>query len=120
MFVGTPLGIGGSSDPGFAMLAVNTVTQQCGRQYIAGRDVMWARVVQALSGSASLRPIQVRALEMGLLHSRKHFVVSAPTNAGKSLVGLIGLLQAVAAGRRDLPAGKPRGPPGAAPHTRRD
>ncbi|MBN2196874.1 MAG: DEAD/DEAH box helicase [Polyangiaceae bacterium] len=48
-----------------------------------------------------LRPIQARFLEEGhFLESRRNLVVIAPTNAGKSLVGDLVLLEAVASGHR--------------------
>jgi helicase len=45
--------------------------------------------------SGVLRPVQSKTIENGLLTSRKNIIVSSPTNSGKSLVGLLPLLQAV-------------------------
>lgn len=43
----------------------------------------------------SLNSLQVKTLEAGSLLSRKNMIISAPTNSGKSLIGWLGLLQAI-------------------------
>jgi helicase len=64
-------------------------------------DPTWLRVVEILAPGSTPRPVQVAAIrDEHLLGSRRNLVVSAPTNAGKSLVGLLGLLSAVRRGKR--------------------
>lgn len=46
------------------------------------------------------QPVQKAALEQGLLTGRRNLIVSAPTNAGKSLVGDLALLDSVLRGQR--------------------
>ena len=47
------------------------------------------------------RPVQVMALQdKNILGSRRNLLVSAPTNSGKSLVGLLLLLEALSQGKR--------------------
>ncbi len=66
-----------------------------------GLDPAWRRVVHVLNPDGGPRPVQVIALsELRLLEGRRNLIVSAPTNAGKSLVGLLALLQAVRRGQR--------------------
>jgi superfamily II DNA/RNA helicase len=61
----------------------------------------WQRVVEILAAGAAPRPIQCVALgEQRLLEHRRNVIVAAPTNAGKSLVGLLALLEAIRRGRR--------------------
>jgi ATP-dependent helicase YprA (DUF1998 family) len=56
----------------------------------------WQRVVEILAAGAAPRPIQCVALgEQRLLEHRRNVIVAAPTNAGKSLVGLLALLEAI-------------------------
>jgi helicase len=62
----------------------------------------WSKVQSTLIGSRSLRAVQQRALDAGLCSGRRNMVVAAPTNSGKSLVGLIGLLQTVHRGKRAI------------------
>ncbi len=65
--------------------------------HAAGR---WSSLLgQAAPGE--LRPIQARFLEGGhFLDSRRNLVIIAPTNGGKSLVGDLVLMEAVARGQR--------------------
>lgn len=64
-------------------------------------DPVWRSVVRTLSPDTRPRPVQVAALgELGVLSNRRNLVVSAPTNSGKSLVGLLVLLEAVRQGKR--------------------
>jgi superfamily II DNA/RNA helicase len=64
-------------------------------------DPVWRRVVAVLAPDADPRPVQAAALsELRLLEQRRNIIVSAPTNAGKSLVGLLALLEAVRRGQR--------------------
>ncbi len=61
----------------------------------------WAEVARILSGKIAGRPVQIKALgEQKVLESRRNLIVSAPTNAGKSLVGDMVLLEAVRQGGR--------------------
>jgi helicase len=60
----------------------------------------WDDVQKVLVGERNLRTVQQRAFDAGLCSGRRNLVVAAPTNSGKSLVGLIGLVQAVHRGKR--------------------
>jgi len=58
-------------------------------------------IVARLLEGRPLRPVQHAALVThGILSSRRHLLVSAPTNSGKSLIGHLLLLEAVMKGRR--------------------
>ncbi len=60
----------------------------------------WTDVVAALQPARGPRPVQLAALrDCRLLESRRNLLVSAPTNAGKTLVGLLPLLEALRAGQ---------------------
>ncbi len=59
-----------------------------------------ARAAQVLAGTGTLRAIQARAVEAGVFASRRNLVVAAPTNSGKTLVGLLVLCEALARGQR--------------------
>lgn len=59
-----------------------------------------ALAAQVLAGTGSLRPVQVRAVDAGVFTSRRNLVVTAPTNSGKTLVGLLVLCEALARGQR--------------------
>lgn len=61
----------------------------------------WNEVVKVLCGDAYPRPIQVKAIrDARILKSRRNLLISAPTNAGKSLVGSMILLDAIRGGGR--------------------
>jgi superfamily II DNA/RNA helicase len=61
----------------------------------------WTKSLRLLSGSDGPRPVQLEAFSrLRLLENRRNLLVSAPTNAGKSLVGLGLLLDAVRNGGR--------------------
>jgi helicase len=61
----------------------------------------WPTVIQALGTGPGPRPVQRLALgEARILSRRRNLIVSAPTNSGKSLVGLLTLLDAVRHGHR--------------------
>lgn len=62
----------------------------------------WTAIVGRLTAGNALRRVQAEALAAGLLSSRKNFLISAPTNAGKSLIGTLVLLEAVKKGRRAI------------------
>lgn len=64
------------------------------------QDDLWFDVITLLAPDSSPRPVQIKALEQGLLTARRNLIVSAPTNAGKSLVGTLALLDAVRSGKR--------------------
>lgn len=49
-----------------------------------------------------LRIVQSSALQSGLLTNRLNYIVSAPTNSGKSMLGWLVLLQAIQQGKRAI------------------
>ena len=60
-------------------------------------------LIEACLSEHPLRPVQAKALiDIGMLDTRRHLVVSAPTNSGKSLVGYVALLEALVAGQRAI------------------
>src|SRR5690349_6964088 len=64
-------------------------------------DQPWKEVLSILCPGGALRPVQIQALvQLHILESRRNLIVSAPTNAGKSLIGLLALLDATCRGRR--------------------
>lgn len=66
-------------------------------------EEVWQQVVQVMQPETMPRPLQVLALgEHRILEHRQNLIVSAPTNSGKSLIGLLVLLDAVHRGRRAL------------------
>lgn len=63
----------------------------------------WLKVIKALNPGKSPRPLQAIAFgQEKILENRRNIIVSAPTNSGKSLVGLMVLLDAVSQGKRVL------------------
>lgn len=63
----------------------------------------WQELIEAHIGLHPLRPVQAKALVEGrMLETRRHMVVCAPTNSGKSLIGTLALVEALKAGRRAL------------------
>jgi len=61
----------------------------------------WKKIIEGLTLRSALRPVQHEALSQHrLLDSRRNVVVAAPTNAGKSLIGHLVLLDAVRKGQR--------------------
>jgi replicative superfamily II helicase len=61
----------------------------------------WLEIVRVLNVGPMPRPAQIEALgSKRVLESRRNLLVSAPTNGGKSLIGLLILLEAVRRGRR--------------------
>ena len=66
-----------------------------------GLAAPWPAVLRLLSGTRVPRPVQVGAFRDALiLETRRHLLVAAPTNAGKSLVGTAALLDAIRHGGR--------------------
>src|SRR4051812_33553634 len=64
-------------------------------------DRSWQDIINALNIGHAPRLIQVKALKKHkILEHRRNLLVSAPTNSGKSLIGLLVLLEAVRQGRR--------------------
>lgn len=64
-------------------------------------DRPWQSVIDSLDLGLAPRLIQVEALKKHkILTHRRNLLVSAPTNSGKSLLGLLVLLDAVRQGRR--------------------
>lgn len=61
-----------------------------------------ALAAQVLAGTDSLRAIQAKAVDAGVFRSRRNLVVAAPTNSGKTLVGLLVLCEALARGQRAI------------------
>jgi len=51
-------------------------------------EVLKLALLNRLGNSCRLTPIQAQALNAGICHGNNHFLVSAPTNSGKTLVGL--------------------------------
>jgi superfamily II DNA/RNA helicase len=63
----------------------------------------WQEVVSILVPNSVPRAVQVAAFGAHrILESRRHVVVSSPTNSGKSLIGDLILLQAISSGRRAI------------------
>jgi replicative superfamily II helicase len=62
----------------------------------------WTKVIQHLIPQGNPRPVQSAAIEKGILESRRHLIVSAPTNGGKTLVGYLVLLRAAMQGGRTI------------------
>jgi helicase len=63
----------------------------------------WTRMLKVLNPGPAPRPVQIKALaEHRVLETRRNLIVSAPTNGGKSLVGLLAMLEAVRRGRRAI------------------
>lgn len=61
----------------------------------------WKSVIDVCTKGNPLRPVQSKALvEYRMLDSRRHMVVCAPTNSGKSLIGNLALFEALLAGKR--------------------
>lgn len=61
----------------------------------------WPSVLGILNPGPAPRPIQAKALaEYQVLDSRRNLIISSPTNSGKSLAGLLVLLEAVYRRRR--------------------
>jgi len=66
-------------------------------------DPPWLDVINLLSPSSSPRPVQALAFgEQNILESCRNLIISAPTNSGKSLVGLLVLLEAIRRKRRAI------------------
>lgn len=64
-------------------------------------DRSWQDIINALNVGHAPRLIQLEALKKHkILEHRRNLLVSAPTNSGKSLIGLLVLLEAVRQGRR--------------------
>jgi helicase len=59
----------------------------------------WDAVLRILAPSGSLRPVQAQHLGP-VLDGLANLIVQAPTNAGKSMVGLLACLKAIQAGQR--------------------
>lgn len=68
-----------------------------------GLPSFWQEAIDVLVPLSMPRSIQILALTNYQIHeSRRNLIVSAPTNGGKSLVGLIPLLQAIKLGERAI------------------
>ena len=66
-------------------------------------DPVWQKAIAILAPNTTPRHIQIQALgEMRVLESRRNLIVSSPTNSGKSLVGLLVLLEAILSDRRAI------------------
>lgn len=64
-------------------------------------DPPWLDIVNLLSPNSAPRPVQAIAFgEQNILENHRNIIVSAPTNSGKSLVGLLVLLDAIRRQRR--------------------
>lgn len=63
----------------------------------------WPAILRAMLGDTVLRPVQAQALlQERMLETRQNLVVCAPTNAGKSLVGHVAMIEALRRGQRAL------------------
>lgn len=63
----------------------------------------WIEVARHLSGNSKPRIIQIKALrDARILESRRNLIIAAPTNAGKSLIGTVTLLDAIRKGGRAI------------------
>src|SRR5215207_1694424 len=63
----------------------------------------WNQVLGAFDLGLSPRPAQIEAFgRHRILESRRNLIVSAPTNGGKSLIGSLAMLEAVARGGRTV------------------
>lgn len=59
-------------------------------------DSLWVEIIQILNPNSQPRLVQIEALQKHrILESRRHLVIAAPTNSGKSLLGLLVLLESV-------------------------
>ncbi|AMA10656.1 DEAD/DEAH box helicase [Picosynechococcus sp. PCC 73109] len=66
-----------------------------------GLDQVWLDVIQVLNPNSTPRTVQIEALKRyQLLENRRHGIIAAPTNSGKSLLGLLVLLQSLRQQRR--------------------
>lgn len=64
-------------------------------------DETWVQIINTLQLGSAPRPIQVAAFgKQHVLDNRRNIIISAPTNSGKSLIGLLVLLEAVRRGKR--------------------
>lgn len=55
---------------------------------------------RVLSGAGSMRAVQWEAAQQGVFASRRHALVAAPTNSGKTVVGYLLLVEALLRGQR--------------------
>lgn len=62
----------------------------------------WLDIISILNQGLGPRPVHLQAIKEGLLKDRSNVIISAPTNAGKSLLGWLVLLEAVSAGKRAI------------------
>lgn len=63
----------------------------------------WSSILRVLTKGRDLRPVQRAALEeFGILDSRQHLLVCAPTNSGKTVVGYMLLIEALLQNRNAL------------------
>src|SRR5277367_5431731 len=61
----------------------------------------WCDVIHVLAPGRGPKPVQTAALkDLRLFQQRRNLIVSAPTNAGKTLIGLLVLLDAIYRGQR--------------------
>ena len=67
-----------------------------------GLDDFWIDIINEVTGGSPPRQIQAECLQAGLLTNRTNFLVSAPTNAGKSLIGTLILLEAIKKSQRAI------------------
>lgn len=63
----------------------------------------WTEIIEILVPGTCPRPAQISALkDHAILDGRKNIILSSPTNSGKSLIGLLIVLEAVLEGKRGL------------------
>lgn len=63
-------------------------------------DVSWQALISVFCRNEAPRQVQIQALKQGLLRDCKNVIVSAPTNAGKTLLGWLVLFEAIMNGQR--------------------
>jgi helicase len=64
-------------------------------------DPLWRDVVRSFNVGSRPRAVQFEALAThGILSHRRNLLINAPTNSGKSLLGLLLLVEAIRKGRR--------------------
>ncbi|WP_020602256.1 DEAD/DEAH box helicase [Spirosoma spitsbergense] len=82
------------------------ISGACFEEAIEGWEALalsesWKGLIRLLVPTGSTpRPVQMSAINAGLLASRWNAIVAAPTNSGKSLVGLLPLFEALCRGKR--------------------
>ena len=77
------------------------ITQETAQPIPEDLPAPWLEVLRALIPSGELRPVQTAHLGP-VLNDLANLIVQAPTNAGKSIVGLLACLKAIEFGKRAM------------------